>query len=340
MKVAYRDTESFVRSPPSDIAVILLYGPDYGLMRERSDLIAKTVVEDLTDPFNVSLIATEALAEDGAKLNDEANAVSMMGGRRLVKIEAATDKITPAIKDYIQNPNSNCLVLVEAGELGPRSQLRTLCEKDKKAASLACYVEEARDLVSFISTTIKDAGYSIDRDALAWLSTALIGDRRRVRSELEKLQLYKGPEKTPISLSDAQAACGDASIQSFDELCYALSAQNTEVALRIFHSMLEDGVPVISLMRALQNHFRRLLTVKQLINSGEHLYEAKKALSPPLFFKVEKMFESHVTKWSEPALLSVLKKFLELESQSKKTGYDTETGIGQLIAGIGLSKVA
>jgi len=47
-----------------------------------------------------------------------------------------------------------------------------------------------------------------------------------------------------------------------------------------------------------------------------------------------------VTKWSEPALLSVLKKFLELESQSKKTGYDTETGIGQLIAGIGLSKVA
>ena len=146
MKLAFRDIEPFVKKPDPAARVILVYGPDDGLMRERSKAIGGTVVEDLNDPFNVAALSADLLLEDPAKLNDEANAMSMMGGDRLIRIENATDKLTPLLKEYLEAPSAHSLIILEAGELGPRSSLRQLCEKAKNAAALPCYVEDERDL--------------------------------------------------------------------------------------------------------------------------------------------------------------------------------------------------
>ena len=87
MKIAFRDIEGFVRQPSPAVRVILVYGPDQGLMRERAKSMAASVVEDLNDPFNVAVLSSDALKEDPARLSDEANAMSMMGGKRLVRVE-------------------------------------------------------------------------------------------------------------------------------------------------------------------------------------------------------------------------------------------------------------
>ena len=97
MKIPFRDIEPFVKSPNPAIRAILVYGPDSGLMRERATIMAKTIVPDLTDPFNVALLSPDILKDDPARLTDEANAISMMGGRRLIRIENADDKITTCL---------------------------------------------------------------------------------------------------------------------------------------------------------------------------------------------------------------------------------------------------
>ena len=53
MKIGYKDIDYFIKSPPNHIKAVLIYGPDQGLVKERSELIGKTVVPDLNDPFLV-----------------------------------------------------------------------------------------------------------------------------------------------------------------------------------------------------------------------------------------------------------------------------------------------
>ena len=57
---------------------------------------------------------------------------------------------------------------------------------------------------------IGQAGLSIDRDAMALLSSRLGADRFAVRQELDKLLLYKGKTEDPISIADIDAIIGEA----------------------------------------------------------------------------------------------------------------------------------
>ena len=63
MKIQYRDIENFVKTPNPAARVILIYGPDHGLMKERANSIAKASVEDVNDPFNVITLSVETLTD-------------------------------------------------------------------------------------------------------------------------------------------------------------------------------------------------------------------------------------------------------------------------------------
>ena len=73
--------------------VILLYGPDAGLVRERAEALAKKTVTDLQDPFRVALLTGAMIAEDPARLIDEMAAQAFGGGRRLVRVQQAVESL-------------------------------------------------------------------------------------------------------------------------------------------------------------------------------------------------------------------------------------------------------
>ncbi len=341
MKIGYRDLENFVKSPDKKARVILVYGPDQGLVSERCQTIGKTVVADLNDPFNVASLTVEGLGDDPARLSDEAGAMSMMGGDRLVRVDGASDKLTVLLKSYLkEEPSETALVLLQAGELGPRSSLRKLCESAKNAAAVPCYVEDERDLSRFIRTTLQVEGLSADQDAVMWLAANISGDRRKVRSELEKLIIFKGDVKSSVSLRDVQAACGAAGVQGFDDLIYAVAGRKTEAALKAYGTLLEEGTAFIAVLRALQNHFRRLHATKSYVQDGQDLDGAMKKLAPPVFFKQAPAFKGQINSWPLPVLDQVLAKLSELEAQCKKTGMPVETLCAQAILAISKTRAA
>lgn len=338
MKLTWKQIEPFLKKPDPKARVILVYGPDDGLMRERAKILGKGVVEDLEDPFNVVTLNSEILNEDPARLSDEANAMSMMGGARLIKIEGGADKLTPTVKDYLDNPSDENLVIIQAGELGPRSSLRGLCEKAKNAAALPCYVEGERDIANLIRETLSGSGYRIDSDAQMLLSSAIAGDRGRSRQEIEKLILYMGPDNKTVRLEDVQASCGDTGTASLDDLVYAVAGSNPKEAVAAYNRLLGEGVAEIVILRTLQNHFRRLHFTNALMKEGQSMQEAIKSLQPPIFFKVEPAFKAQVGKWKGKKLDMVLGKLSELEAQTKTTGAPVQTLCAQAILSLSVMR--
>ena len=338
MKIQFRQIEPFVQSPDKTARVILVYGPDSGLMRERAKTLGHSVVADINDPFNVAVFSTDQLVEDTARLGDEASAISMMGGERLIRVEDAGDKLTPQIKTYLENPSPHTLVILEAGELGPRSSLRALCEKAKNAAALPCYVEDERDLTRLIRDVLGEHKLTVQPDATNWLASNIAGNRQRARAELEKLVTYMGQSASQVTLEDAMAACGEAGAKNFDDLVYAVASRRADIALRAYDQLLGEGAPFIAILRALQNHFRKLHLTRARMSEGMSQDEAFKKITPPIFFKQEPAFKSQLGTWSLPALTQILSRLSALEAQCKTTGMPVETLCSQAILGISKSR--
>lgn len=248
----------------------------------------------------------------------------------------AADKLTPLIRDYLGQASDTNLIVLEAAELGPRSTLRTLCEKSKNACAVPCYVEEERDLTQFIQNTLQKENFSIQRDANLWLAENIKGDRLKVRMEIEKIITYKGTDSSPISLQDVQACCGEAGSENLENLIYNVASARHEQALKAYSKLCEEGIPFITILRALQNHFRKLHLTKARLQEGENIDQAMKKLQPPIFFKRADSFKAQVNAKSLKIFTGILQRLSALEASCKQTNAPGQTLCAQAI--LSLSK--
>ena len=200
--------ERFVHEPDPALIAVLVYGPDQGLVHERARMIVSSVVEDITDPFRVTELTATVLRDDPARLSDEVGALSLTGGRRVVRLGDAGDATTKMLDGVLSTASANdILVVVEAGDLGPRSKLRKLFEGSTAAAALACYADDVRALGEVIRETLGQAGLTATPDAFSYLSDHLGNDRMISRMELEKLATY-ALDTGEVTLEDAEAVVG------------------------------------------------------------------------------------------------------------------------------------
>ena len=68
-------------------------------------------------PFNVADLNESTLVSDPARLSDEAAAISMMGGRRVVRVRDAGNDLADLFEEFLEDPKGDALVVVEAGDL-------------------------------------------------------------------------------------------------------------------------------------------------------------------------------------------------------------------------------
>jgi DNA polymerase-3 subunit delta len=62
------DVDRFIARPDQARPVVLVYGPDAGLVRERAETLVAGAVEDVRDPFALARIEGDALADEPERL--------------------------------------------------------------------------------------------------------------------------------------------------------------------------------------------------------------------------------------------------------------------------------
>ncbi len=320
MKLAGRQIQAFLRNPPPpELLAVVLYGPDEGLVRERARLLAGKVVEDVRDPFRVAILSGPDLKADPALLADEAAAISFTGGRRLVRLRAAGDDCAPALQTALDGPAAEALIVVEAGDLSPRSALRRLAEAHDRAAALPCYADDGDAVARLVEHAVRSAGASIDPDALAFAADHLGNDRMTTRMEAEKLALHAGEGGT-VSLEDAVACIGDSATLSLDDIAFAVGAGDlAQLSMALDRAAAETIAPV-SILRAVGRHFQRLESAQALVAAGADEGAAVTRLRPPVFFRRRETFRRQLRRWPQGRILTALARLNRAEIDCKTTG--------------------
>src|SRR5882757_597670 len=168
--------DAFLAKPNPAQPIVLVFGPDAGLVRERAENLVRASVDDVNDPFSLARLDGDDLASEPMRLVEEANTIPLFGGRRAVWVRAGGRNFAPAVEALIASASLDCRVVIEAGDLKRSAPLRALCERAKNAVALPCYADGERDLVRLIDDEMRDADLAISPEARAALIPLLGGD--------------------------------------------------------------------------------------------------------------------------------------------------------------------
>ena len=294
-----RDIEAFLTKPHFEQKVILLYGPDDGMVAERADELARQTGVDLKDPFSVIRLNADDVAADTARLADEAHTINMFGGKRLIRVSGSTRRdLAKSIKPVLATPPEDAIILVEAGDLKKASALRKHLEASKEALCIPCYKDDDAALDRLIDQEIVGAGFSIDRDTRTELKS-LLGDNRRVsRGELAKLALY-GQGRPSVELKQVREIVGDAGKLVVDDVVDAVATGWVEqLQAKLPKALAANHSPDMIVMAALR-HFQVLHGARaKMEKQRQPASSVIGSLRPPIHFTRKNHVSQAVSIWT------------------------------------------
>jgi DNA polymerase-3 subunit delta len=319
---------AFLRRPDPAIRAALIFGPDEGLARERARQLARTIAGDPGDPFRTITLSAGDLADDPARLADEAAALPMTGGRRLVWCDAMGDRQTALFKDFLTAPAGDGFIIALGSDLPARSSLRKLFEQQKNAAAIACYADDAGTLEDLIAEVLGKAGLTAEPAALDYLLENLGGDRAVSRGELEKLALYMGAyskagEKAavvPLTLDDVMASIGDSSALALDEAANRALLGDAAGLDRALAKSFAAGQNPVTILRLVARRLQRAHLVAVQTDAGVAPDAALRALRPPAYSREAATLRAVLRGWSAARLAAAMEIVTEAELGCKTTG--------------------
>src|ERR1044072_4187555 len=150
--------DAFVAKPNPAQPVVLVFGPDAGLVRERAEALIRASVDDINDPFSLARLDGDELAGEPTRLVEEANTIPLFGGRRAVWVKVGSRNVAPAVEALLAAASPDCRVVIEAGDLRRNAPLRVLVERARNAAALPCYEDDEKTLDRLIDAELRESG--------------------------------------------------------------------------------------------------------------------------------------------------------------------------------------
>ena len=311
------DVDRFISKPNPAQPIILVFGPDTGLVRERVDALVRASVDDPNDPFALARIEGDELASNPARLVEEAHTIPLFGGRRAVLVKAGARNIASAVETVIAAPSNECRVIIEAGNLSKSAPLRSLCEKAKVAAALPCYADNERALAQLIDEEMHAANLAIAPDARITLLSLLGGDRLASRNEIRKLATYSQGQKS-IELADVMAVVADASQMALDSVTDAVFAGKTGDVDSEFGKARASGSSPAAIVSAAIRQVANLHKMKLAIEGGDSIEFAMKRVAPPVHFTREREVSDALRAWSPARLLRAMDQLAEASLEMRR----------------------
>ncbi len=308
------------------VRVVLVFGRDDGLVREYAATIGKQIVEDLSDPFNVARPSSEQIKATPSILLDEVSALSMLGGRRLVRLENAGNDSKDAVSLVLESDMGDGLLVITSADLTKTSGLRKLVEGHKKGLAIACFADDMRDIMGLVRQILADANLTATQDAISYLSNNLGSDRAVSRGELDKLVLYMGNSNQQITLADAEACVGDTAALMLNHIAEATTGGNLKQLETVLERAFTASESPVAILRIVSGRLMKMHMARgSMDHDGIGARAAVDRMRPPVFYKEKDAFTEQLQRWPLGRITQALNIVADAEADCKTTGLPAET---------------
>jgi DNA polymerase-3 subunit delta len=312
------DVDGFIARPDPARPVVLVFGPDAGLVSERVAALIKASVDDPNDPFALARLEGEDLSAEPTRLVEEATTIPLFGGRRAVWLKAGSRNVAPAVEALLGADIRDCRIVIEAGDLRRNAPLRVVCERAKNAAALPCYADTERDRIRLIDEEMRAAGLTLAPDARALLIPLLGADRAASRNEIRKLALYaRGRPDNRVGVDDVIAVVSDASALALEDIVdTAFAGRPAELEAQLAKARTA-GSSAGSILFNAQRQVAQLHKWRTAIEDGASF--SLDSVQPPLHFRRKGLVDAALKAWSAARLLNTMAELADAVLESRRT---------------------
>jgi DNA polymerase-3 subunit delta len=320
-----------VDQPVANVRFYLFHGPD----EAQSRALGTRLVEALG--ATKSAISAAAVKSDPASLADEAGAMSLFGGKRVVWIEPASKDIEEGVAALLEGPDTESAVVAIAGALSRTSGLLKLAESSSLALAFAAYVPEGQDAERMVIDLGRRYGLKIGSSVAARVAESAGNDQAIAAQELEKLALYiDASPQTPKELDhsaidDVGADNAERDFQRLADL--AMSGEIGELADELAR-LPAGGSEAIPVVRSLQRRLLMLAPIRARIERGERLDAVLTSAGKALFWKDKAKVQQMLAKWSAEDLATAADRAGKLERSLMFTAAPDREALGEELLAI------
>ena len=288
----------------------LFHGPD----EAQSRGLGQKLVEGLG--ASKFMLGAAAVKSDPASLADEAGAMSLFGGVRVIWVEPAGDDIAAGVEALLESPGAESPVVAIAGALRKTSALLKIAEASPHALAFAAYLPEGHDAQRMVIDVGRRFGLKIGSPIASRLADQCGNDQAIVAQELEKLALYidaspHAPKELDHEAIDAVGA--DTAEGDFARLAdLALGGELAELADELSR-MPAGGSEAIPAVRSLQRRLLMLAPARARIERGESADAVMTSLGKSLFWKDKPIISRMLSHWDSDRLARVSQRVGVLE---------------------------
>ena len=309
MKAAKGTIFRSVDEPDPKVRFYLFHGPDEGQSSALGDRLASAL------KASKQPVASGTLRSDPALLADEAGAIDMFGGAKVIWIQPAGEEIAEAAQALLDAPASESPAVAIAGRLTKSSKLLQLADGHPLALSHVSYELDARDAERLVTELARAEGLRPQPRIAARIAEACANDRRMIVQELTKLALYleaspNAPKDLDREALDAVGADMGGDFLALADLALAGDPRALGEELSRLEASGRDAIPVI---RSLQRRLQMLAPIRARIDSGERPQAVMTSLGKALFWKDKPLVEKLIATWDSAGLARVADRIGALE---------------------------
>lgn len=320
-----------VDQPAANVRFYLFHGPD----EAQSRSLATRLLESLGATKYV--VGAGAVKSDPALLVDEAGAMSLFGGKRLVWIEPATKDIEDGVVALLEGAETESPVVAIAGALTKTSPLLKLAEGSPLAVAYASYAPEGQDAERMVIDLGRRFGLKISPAVAARLADAADNDQAIVSQELQKLALYidaspHAPKELDHSnIDDVGADNAEGDFQRLADLALGGDIEGLSEELAKLPAGGNDGIPVV---RSLQRRLLMLAPARARVERGERVDAVMASLGRALFWKDKSAVQRMLQKWTAADLATIAERAGKLERSLMFTAAPEREALGEELLAI------
>ena len=309
MKASKQSIGRSVDQPNGQIRFYLFCGPD--------EAQSRALAERLREALGATKFAVSAstLKSDPASLADEAGAMSLFGGKRLVWIEPATKDIEEAVVALLEGPETESPVVAIAGPLPKTSALLKMAESSPLGLAFQAYAPEGQEAERMVAEVGRRFGLKISAPVAARVAANCASDQAIVAQELQKLALYldaspQSPKELDHDSIDAVGADTEGDFLRLADL--ALSGDLAVLSCE-FERLPAGGSDAIPVIRSVQRRLLMLAPLRARVERGESVDAVMTSLGKSVFFKQKPLVARMLTNWDAQRLAKVAERIGRLE---------------------------
>ena len=209
-----------------------------------------------------------------------ASNMSLFADRKLIELRLPSGKPgaegSKALCEYLDIASGDDVLLIVSGKIDKQStNSKWYKALDKAGVTVQVWPVDAKNLPRWLQQRVRNAGMSIDDDALRLLCERLEGNLLAAVQEVEKLKLLAADSKITMQ-TVTEAVSDNARYNLFDMADNALKG-NASVSLRMLYGLRAEGTEPPVVLWALVREIRTLYEAQLDCDSGQSAQQALSA---------------------------------------------------------------